>query len=363
MKFTVSREKLLDALKRVNSTVSSRNTLPILGNVLIEAENNQVVLTTTDLEIRISTRIEAEIEVAGSTTIPAKRLLSLVSKFEDAVVSISSDERYHAEVTCGTSCFKLLGIAPEDFPGSVELAPIRTITFKGAELKRMLGQIIYAITLNDSRKVLHGMLVSVHDNTVTMVATDSKRLAMTERSLENFSGGDGDCIIPLQAAIDIKGQADPKSDITLEVGDKMARFTTPDTVLTTKLIEGNYPNYRQVIPGSFTKQVTVATSALLGKIELVSQVLADSTGCIELKFSSDRLELRAASSDIGEGSAELPVEYSGEDMTASFNPVFLADPLRYADCETMTFKMNDGFSPVAIDGNDGFLYVIMPMRH
>ena len=107
----------------------------------------------------------------------------------------------------------------------------------------------------------------------------------------------------------------------------------------------------------------MATSALLGKIELVSQVLADSTGCIELKFSSDRLELRAASSDIGEGSAELPVEYSGEDMTASFNPVFLADPLRYADCETMTFKMNDGFSPVAIDGNDGFLYVIMPMRH
>ena len=118
-----------------------------------------------------------------------------------------------------------------------------------------------------------------------------------------------------------------------------------------------------MIPADFQQQIPIASSALLGKIELVSQVLADSTGCIVLNFDAGKLELRAASSDIGEGSAELPVEYEGEPMTASFNPTFLADPLRYADCETMTFKMNDGFSPVAIDGGDGFLYVIMPMRH
>ena len=363
MKFTVSREKLLKALQRVNSTIGSRNTLPILGNVLVEAGNNVVNLTTTDLEIRIVTRIEAEVEIAGATTIPAKRLLALVNNFEDAVVSIESDERHHAVVTCGTSCFKLLGIAPEDFPGSGELVPARTITFKGAELKRMLGQITYAITLNDSRKVLHGMLVSVRDNVVTMVATDSKRLAMTERSVETISGGNGDCIIPLLAAQEIKRQAQPQDDITLEIGEKMARFTMEDTVLTTKLIEGNYPNYRQVIPASFAKEIPIATSALLGKIELVSQVLADSTGCIVLNFSEGKLELRAASNDIGEGSAELPVEFTGDALTASFNPAFLSDPLRFADCETMTFKMNDGFSPVAIDGGDGFVYVIMPMRH
>lgn len=363
MKFTVSREKLLKALQRVNSTIGSRNTLPILGNVLVEAANNSVNLTTTDLEIRIVTRIEAEVAEEGATTIPAKRLLALVNNFEDAMVSIASDERHHAEVTSGTSCFKLLGIAPEDFPGAGELTPRRTITFKGAELKRMLGQIIYAITLNDSRKVLHGMLVSLRDNVVTMVATDSKRLAMTERAVENVSGGNGDCIIPLMAAQEIKRQANVQETITLEIGEKMARFTSADTVLTTKLIEGNYPNFRQVIPEEFRQTVPIATSALLGKIELVSQVLADSTGCIVLNFTEGKLELRAASSDIGEGSAELPVEFSGEPMSASFNPVFLADPLRFADCESMTFKMNDGFSPVAIDGGDGFVYVIMPMRH
>ncbi|MBR2358512.1 MAG: DNA polymerase III subunit beta [Lentisphaeria bacterium] len=363
MKFTVSREKLLKALQRVNSTIGSRNTLPILGNVLIEANDNMVSLTTTDLEIRIVTRIEAEVELAGATTIPAKRLLALVNNFEDAMVVISSDERHHAEVTCGTSCFKLLGIAPEDFPGAGELTPVRTITFKGADLKRMLGQIIYAITLNDSRKVLHGMLFSLRDGVVTMVATDSKRLAMTERNVENVSGSNGDCIIPLQAAQEIKRQAAPQEDITLEIGEKMARFVTADTILTSKLIEGNYPNYRQVIPATFRQQIPLATSALLSKIELVSQVLADSTGCIVLNFSEGKLELRAASSDIGEGSAELPVEFSDEPLSASFNPAFLADPLRFADCETMTFKVNDGFSPVAIDGGDGFVYVIMPMRH
>ena len=144
---------------------------------------------------------------------------------------------------------------PEDFPGSGELVPVRTITFKGADLKRMLGQISYAITLNDSRKVLHGMLFSYRDGVVTMVATDSKRLAMTERAVENVAGGNGDCIIPLQAANEIKRQADPQDDVTLEIGDKMARFTTSDTVLTTKLIEGNYPNFRQVIPSTFTRIV------------------------------------------------------------------------------------------------------------
>ena len=363
MKFTVSREKLLKALQRVNSTIGSRNTLPILGNVLVEANDNMVSLTTTDLEIRIVTRIEAEIEVAGATTIPAKRLLALVNNFEDAAVTIASDERHHAEVTCGTSCFKLLGIAPEDFPGSGELTPVRTVTFKGADLKRMLGQIIYAITLNDSRKVLHGMLVSIRDGVVTMVATDSKRLAMTERTIEGVAGGNGDCIIPLLAAQEIKRQADPKDDVTLEIGEKMARFSTGGTVLTTKLIEGNYPNYRQVLPENFLQQIPVATGALLSKIELVSQVLADSTGCIELNFSEGNLKLRAASSDIGEGSAELLVEFTGEPLKASFNPAFLADPLRFADCETMTIKINNGVTPVVIDGGDGFVYVLMPMHH
>jgi len=362
MKFTLSREKFHKALQKVNNTIGSRSTLPILGNVLIEAKDNMVALTTTDLEIRIVTHIEAEVEIPGATTVPAKRLLALVTKFEDEQVSVSSDERHHAEIVCGTSCFKLLGIAPEDFPSGGELVPVRTITFKGAELKRMLSQISYAITLNDSRKVLHGMLVSYRDNVVTMVATDSKRLAMTERAVENVAGGNGDCIVPLQAANEVKRQTNPQGDVTLEIGEKMARFTMEDTVLTTKLIEGNYPNFRQVIPATFLREIPIVTSALLGKIELVSQVLSDSTGCIVLNFTEGKLELRASNSDIGEGSTVLPVEFSGDGISASFNPAFLSDPLRFADCETMTFKMNDGFSPVAIDGGDGFVYVIMPMR-
>ncbi len=363
MKFTVNREKFLKALQRVISTVGSRNTLPILGNVLVEAGDGMVRLTTTDLEIRITTRVEAEVAAPGATTIPAKRLLALVSNFEDAAVTLTSDERHHAELLSGTSCFKLLGIAPEDFPGAAEFTPVRTLTFKGAELKRMLGQIVYAITLNDSRKVLHGMLVALKEHVVTFVATDGKRLALSERAIERVAGSDGDCIIPLPAAAEIKRQADPKEDITLEIGEKQARFSTAETVLTTKLIEGNYPNYRQVIPESFNKSVPFATAALLSKIELVSQVLADSSSCIVLNFNSGKLELRGASSDIGEGQTELAVEYGAEPVSASFNPTLLADPLRFADCEQMTIRMNDGFSPVAIDGGDGFLYVIMPMRN
>jgi len=363
MKFSVNREKFLKAIQRVISTVGSRNTLPILGNVLVEAGDGAVQLTTTDLEIRITTKVEAEVAAPGATTIPAKRLLALVSNFEDAVVSLESDERHHAEIQSGTSCFKLLGIAPEDFPAPGEFTPVRSITFKGAELRRMLGQIVYAITLNDSRKVLHGMLVSLKDQLVAFVATDGKRLALSERTMESVSGGNGDCIIPLAAAAEIKRQADPKDEIVLEIGDKQARFSTPETVLTTKLIEGNYPNFRSVIPATFTKSVPFAAAALLAKIELVSQVLADTSSCIVLNFEEGRVELRGASTDIGEGSAVLPLAYTAEPVSASFNPSLLADPLRFADCDQMTFCMNDGFSPVMLDGGDGFKYVIMPMRN
>ncbi|WP_176012789.1 DNA polymerase III subunit beta [Victivallis sp. Marseille-Q1083] len=363
MKFTVSREKLLKALQKVISTVGSKSTLPVLGNVLLEAENGTLQLTTTDLEIRITTQVEAAIESEGKTTVPAKKFVALVSKFTDAEVAFTCDERHHSEVVCGTSKFKLLGLSAEDFPLPSEFTPIRTVIFKESDLRKMFNQITYAVSLDDSRKVLHGVLTSCKDNTVTMVATDGKRLALVERVPEETSGTDGDAIIPLRAANEVKRLLDGADTVKLLFGEKQAAFESGEMRLTTKLIEGNYPNYRQVIPTSFSKFVDVETGMLLQKIELVSQVLSDNSSYIILSFDDNKIALRASSTDIGEGQAFVDIEYADAKVDVSFNPGFLADPLRNCDADKIKVKINDGFSPVALEGGEGFLYVIMPMRN
>ena len=363
MKITVAREGLLKALQRIISTVGSRSTLPVLGNVLLETSGGKLVLTTTDLEIRITTDLEAAVEKEGRTTLPAKKLLALVGKFFDDEVSIESDDRHHAAIVCGTSKFKLLGIAPADFPEPPEFTPVREIKFKGADLKRMLSQIIYAASLDDSRMVLHGVLICLRDHMVTMVATDGKRMALVERAPGEFTGTDGSAIIPLRAAGELRKLADADETVELAIGEKQAMFKTESTILVTKLIDGNYPNYRQVIPASFATTLEVPAIPFMQKVELVSQVLANSSSYITLTFEADQLKIQAESSEVGEGSAIQEINYSGERIDTSFNPAFLMDPLRCSEVEQVTIKINDGFSPVAIQGGEGFLYIIMPMRH
>ena len=361
MKFTVGREKILKALQKVNSTAGTRSTLPVLSNVLLEADGTVLTLTTTDLEIRISTQIEATIDEAGSTTIPAKKFYDVVSKFTDSELSFSSNERHHAELVCGSSRFKLLGLSAEDFPGATDFTPVRRLTYKEGDLRRIFSQITYAVSVDDSRKVLHGILCSCKDNLVAFVATDGKRLALVEKLPEEFKGSEGEVIIPLRAAQEIKRLVDGDEIVTLEIGDKQAAFITDSIVLTTKLIEGSYPNYRQVIPARFAHRVNVPTQVLLNKIELVS--LAGKNSFVVLSFADNQLQLQATSAEIGEGSAMMEIEYQNETIEVSFNPNFITEALRAVSAESIIVGLNDGFSPVALDGSDGFLYVIMPMRN
>ncbi|MCP3966477.1 MAG: DNA polymerase III subunit beta [Lentisphaerae bacterium] len=363
MKLTVKRDHFLKALQKVINIIGSRSTLPVLANVLMEADGNELSLTTTDLEIRISTKVEANIEKGGKTTVPAKKLYALVSRFIGDDVSLNCDEKHHTEIVCGTSKFKLLGLGADDFPLPVEFASHKNIKFKETDFRKMLDQISYAVSLDDTRKVLHGILVSIKDSAITAVATDGKRLALVEKVPEEFEGEEGDTIVPLKAATEVKRMIDGDGFISLEFGEKQACFKTDKVTLTTKLIEGNFPNYRQVIPARFNKVIEVPTSPMLAKLELVSLALADNSSYIVVTLEDNKIQMQAASNNVGEGVDYMDVEYADARMDISFNPTFLADPLKHCDADKVKIKLNDGFSPVAIEGGEGFLYVIMPMRN
>lgn len=364
MKVSVKRDQLMQAMQKVINIIGNRSTLPVLANILLEAQDNTLTLTSTDLEIRITNSIEATIEREGKTTIPAKKLAALVSRFLGDEVTLDCNENHHTKITCGTSEFKLLGLSDEDFPPPTEFPSTSHIKFKEVDFKKMLDKISYAVSLDDTRKVLHGILCSVKENTVTAVATDGKRLALVEKVPEEFTGEEGDTIIPLKAANEVKRILDNKDGIVhLEFGDKQACFRTDKVCLTTKLIEGNYPNYRQVIPVSFNKTLDIPAPTLLAKLELVSLALSDDSSYVILTFDEGKLQLQASSTNVGEGSDYLDVDFNEARIDISFNPSFLADPLKHCDADKIKVKLNDGYSPVALEADDGFLYVIMPMRN
>ena len=220
MKIKVNQETLCKALQKVTNIIGSRTTLPVLANVWMHAEENKLTIVTTDLEIRYVTEIPAEVEESGKTTLPAKKLLGLVSRFHGDV-TIESNENFHSVIRCGSAEIMLLGLNPDDFPVLTSFEVIRTIQMKQADLAELIEKISYAVSVEDSRKVLQGILLSVHEGKITAVATDGKRLALTEKMLENVpEGSDGDIIITLKSAQELKRVMDKTNEVTMEIREK-----------------------------------------------------------------------------------------------------------------------------------------------
>lgn len=362
MKFNVNREKLQKALSRVGSIIGARSMLPLIGNVLIEAKEGRIQLTTTDLDLRMSTSVEADVAEEGRSTAPARKLSSLVNSFSSPDVEIEVNEQDHFKIVCGSGRFKLLGLSAADFPEDTDLASVREVKIKECDFKRMIGAVSYAVGADDSRKALTGILFSVGENNLTLVATDSKRMAMQEFVPESVVGEFGDAIIPLRAMTEVRRLLEGDRMLTIAVGEKVCRFISEDFTFDTKLIDGNYPNYRLVIPQNFRQEVELPSAVFKSKIELVSLVLSESSSYVVLKFEQNQLSVIASSAEVGEGSDTMEIAFSGEPFEVSFNPVFLAEPLRNIDAETVRFKINDPLNPVAMESGDGFLYVIMPIR-
>ena len=362
MKFTVNREKFQKALQRVGSIIGSRSMLPLLSNVLIQAEDGKLKLCTTDLELRLTTEVESDVAESGITTLPARKLTQLTGSFAAAEMVFDIDSADHAKISCGTAKFTLHGLPAADFPAASEFDTVRSAKFKQSVFKRMIGSISYAVSADDSRKVLTGILVSMKDDKMTLVATDGKRMAMQECMPEGAFEAEGDAIVPLKAMAELRRLLEGDEELTISFGEKLCCFSAADFTLTTKLIEGSFPNYRAVVPAQFKQEIELPVSVLLSKIETVALMLSVATGFIILRFENNQLQLQGSSAELGEGTDLIEVAYEGEAFEVSFNPVFLSDPLRNTDAEMVKIKLNDPLAPVALEAGEGFVYIIMPLR-
>ena len=362
MKFSVTKDKLLEALQQVQNVVSTRTTLPILSNVLLQAQGSDVHLTTTDLDVGVRGSFEAQIEKEGATTLPARRLFNIIRELPATEIQIDVDGKNAASIRSGQSFFKILGLPEEEFPPLPKFENAKVVTIRQKELRDGLKKTSYAISTDETRYVLNGVLFSFKENKLTLVATDGRRLAMVDIELEFPRSHEADIIVPTKAVTELQRLLTEEGDVKVSVGTGQIAFDLNKTLLVSKLIEGNYPNYKQVIPAEAKERVTLERETFLTSLRRVSLLASEKSNSIKLNFSKNNIDITANTPEVGEAKESLPVTYKGRDFSIAFNPEFLMAPLRNLAEDEVFLDLIDEMSPGVLKIQTPFLYVLMPMR-
>jgi DNA polymerase III subunit beta len=362
MKFSVTKEKLLECLQQVQNVVSTRTTLPILSNVLLQTNGSEIRLTTTDLDVGVRGSFEAQIEKEGATTLPARRLFTIIRELPSSEIQFDIDGKNAASIRSGQSFFKILGLPEEEFPPLPKFDDSKIVTIRQKDLRDGLRKTSYAISTDETRYVLNGVLFSFKDNKLTLVATDGRRLAMLDIDLEFPRSHEADIIVPTKAVTELQRLLTDEGDVRVSVGSGQIAFDLNNTLLVSKLIEGNYPNYRQVIPGEMKERVTLERETFLNSLRRVSLLASDKSNSIKLNFSKNNIDITANTPEVGEAKESLPVAYKGREFSIAFNPEFLMAPLRNLAEDEIFLDLIDEMSPGVIKIQSPFLYVLMPMR-
>jgi DNA polymerase-3 subunit beta len=362
MKFQIDRDAFLEGLQQVQHVVGTRTTLPILSNVLIEANDGILKLTTTDLDVGMSGQVKADIERDGATTLPARRLVSIIRELPSSEVSVEVDSDNVASVRSGPSFFKILGLDQEEFPPLPSFDEAREFTFDQKQLKEALRKTSYAISTDETRYVLNGIFCSFKDGSLILVATDGRRLAMVEQEVEFPQSNEIDVIVPTKAINELQRLLEEEGEVKVSISDSQVSFELNDSILVSKLIEGNYPNFRQVIPGEAKERVTIEREVLHNAVKRVSLLANEKSNSIKLTFEPDQLHIAANSPEIGEAKESISINYKGPEMAIAFNPEFLMAPLRNLDQDEIFIDLIDEMSPGVMKIDEPFIYVLMPMR-
>jgi DNA polymerase-3 subunit beta len=363
MKFTISQEAFAEGMQNALSAVNPRSTMPILSNVLLQAADAHLVLTTTDLDFTVRTRVDAQVAKSGTTTLPARRLGTLVKDLPKTDLEVEVDAKSVATLRSGAGVYKIFGLPEAEFPGLPAFDSAVEFKLKSADLKDGLRKTHYAISLDETRYVLNGIFFSFKGDKLTLVATDGRRLALAEvNDLEIPPSQEREFIVRTKAVAELMRALKDDGDVVIRLAENMVQFDCGPTTLISKLVEGNYPNYVQVIPTKVNERVTVERETLLNAVRRVSLLNTEKTASVRLNFSKGGIEITSNTPEVGEAREEMAVNYKGPDISIAFNPEFLMAPLRHLNEDEVHLELIDDISPGVIKINAPFVYVLMPMR-
>jgi DNA polymerase-3 subunit beta len=367
MNITIAKDQIIHGLQSVQNVVSSRTTLPILSNVLLRAEENRLHLTATDLDVTISCSVEATVKKPGATTVPVKKFFGIIRELGTPEIELEVDEKNACSIRSGASFYKLHGLSADEFPPLPDLQESKRVVLPQEKIRAMLKKTSFAISTDESRYVLNGIFFVFKDHKLTMVATDGRRLALTDEEVDLNDASQGEFIVPTKAVNELGRLLQDKGELETRFTPNQVAFTLKDDkgsaiFLISKLVEGNYPNYRQVIPAETKERIPLIREEFLHALKRAEIMTSDKANSVKLSFGRNNLAITANSPEVGEARESLAVNYKGKDLAIAFNPAYLIEPLNALNSDEVFIELIDELSPGVLKVNGPFLYVVMPMR-
>ncbi|MCX7918769.1 MAG: DNA polymerase III subunit beta [bacterium] len=365
MKIVVDRSELQKCVGIVSNAVSVKSAMPILSNILVEAKDKEkkLRLAATDLDVGVEYEIPAEVNEKGGITLPAKKLSDIVRELPDAPVIISTEDTI-AKIECEKTVFTLSGMPKEDFPVLPVFPKTGAFELPQKIWKSMVRKTSFAVSLEEMRQVLNGLYFWAKGNEVRMVATDGRRLAYIKGNVEDKIKDEIGVIIPIKAINELQTILGEEGNITIASTGTQIFFKTENSLVTSRLIDGQFPNYEQVIPKFCEKKIGMKSTRLLQAIRRVSVLASEKTNQIKFTIQPNCIQVSANTPEIGEAKDEFNVTYDGEEVQIAFNGKYLIDILKNIDAEEMSLEINQPLTPGVIKpvGDDNYINVIMPIK-
>lgn len=367
MKVICSKDELVKGAQIVQTIVSPRSTLPILSNFLFETEDKRIKLSSTDLEVGVSCYIKGEIVNEGSVTIPAKRFGDIIRELpNDKDIEIKANEMNQINIRCGKSHFILMGLPKADYPVLPTFSKEEMFNLSETMLKTILRRTSFAASTDETRYILNGVYILIEKGLLKVVATDGRRLAYinTNNIDKNIKQK---AIIPTKAVNELQrvlSSENGKSGVNVGISDNQIVFNVDSVTVISRLIEGTYPNYEQVIPKSNDLKIKMKTKDTLSAVKQMALLVSDKTSVVKFLFGKNVLKMSASAQGLGSGEVELDVEHSGKNLEIAFNPAFLIDILKNIDEDEFFIELTSSLNPAVVkpSNNKDYLCVIMPMR-
>ena len=373
MKFRINKDHFSNGLQQVLNIVGSRSTMLILNNVLLEAKEDHVTLTTTNLDLGIQCQIKADVSEQGNTTLPVRKLAMIVRELPKDEVHVEVNDENLAQINSGGSDFKIMGMAADEFPPLPTFENRNVFELSQTDFVSMLKSVSYAQSSDENRYILNGVYLKFEDEKLTFVATDGRRLALTAVEMVTGDENDGSLILPAKTVAELERLMGKGEKVKIAFDNRQAAFEinlddagdsglVDHLYLVSKIVEGNYPNYHQVIPKETEHRVKIERELMLDCIHRAALVTSDKSNSVKLKMSQNLLEIYASSPEYGESHESMAIAYDGPEVQVSFNPHFLMESLKALTKDEIFFEFKDHLSPGTFKTLDNFLCVVMPLR-
>ena len=363
MRFTITKNDILKITQRVQNAISPKSALPVLSNILLEACKNKIKLTATDLDIGISSYIPVKPEIEGAITLPAKKFIDIIKELpESKDILITTKKNNITTIECGKIVFKIIGLPKNDFPQPPDFKNKDSITLSKSLLKNIISLTAFAVSKDETRYILNGVLFIIKRKTIKLVATDGRRLAVVEKEIPKETIVDKKLIIPTKTIQELNRLLEGDGDIEILFDENQVLFNLGDTVIISRIIEGEFPNYEQVIPEEVKEKVVVNKEALMAATKRASIFTNQDSMAVRFDVVKNKMAISKNTPYMGEVREEIGVNYKGKDVTVGFNPNYIIEVLKNINSEEVALELADNDKPGVVRLGNEYVYVVLPMQ-